>query len=290
MKRIASMALTASVMALVFSNVAASAAPTAANPKPAAAPVKNPEAVKYVACVRQAYAAPEAALEMATAWRAGGGGVAAQHCVALALTALKKYEEAAKRLEEVAQDLQSGHGTFGLTGLDNAHLLPDVYGQAGNAWLMAGNLSRAYNTLSTALANVSPGSLQAVEYLIDRSRTLGEMHQYDKALADIEKARLLTPDRAEIYIYRAGILRALKRLDDAMNDLATALKLDPDNPDALVERGIVNRLSGDDKAARADWNVVIAKYPGSPEAEAAQGNLALLDKGAAIVPPLPTRP
>ena len=49
----------------------------------------NPEAAKYAACVAKVSTAPDAALDMATGWRARGGGVAAQHCIALALIGLK---------------------------------------------------------------------------------------------------------------------------------------------------------------------------------------------------------
>jgi tetratricopeptide (TPR) repeat protein len=246
----------------------------------------NPEADKYIQCVTRVATAPDQALDMATAWRAGGGGVSAQHCIALALVQLEKYDEAARRLEDVAQDLQSGQGTFGLTGDSNAVLLPQVYGQAGNAWLMAGNYSRAYAVLSTALANVVRGTALEADLLVDRARAQAGLLQYAKALPDLDKAQKISPERADILIYRAASLRILKRFDEAATDLAAALKLDPDNPSALVERGNLRLENGDRQAARADWQRVVVKYPETPEADAANKNLAANPASVATPPAL----
>lgn len=256
----------------------------AAPPQPA-----SPEAAKYGACVAKVNTAPEAALDMATSWRASGGGVAAQHCIALALVGLGKYAEGAKRLEEVAEELQTGHGALGMDEADNRRLLPEVYGQAGNAWLMAGNYSRAYNMISAGLGDTPPWTPRYGDLLLDRASALAGMGQYDKALADLDKAQEAAPNRADIRISRAAMLRALNRLAEAAADLSAALKLEPDNPEALLERGELYLATGDAGAARADWSKVVTTYPGTPEAEAAQKNIAKL-QGKANPPPAPTHP
>jgi tetratricopeptide (TPR) repeat protein len=250
-----------------------------------------PEAAKYAVCVTKAPEAPEAALDMATAWRAGGGGVAAQHCVALALMGLGKYAEAGKRLEEVAEELQTGHGAAGMTAADNSRLLPEVYGQAGNAWLLAGDFTRAYNILSAGLAETPPWSPLQADLLLDRARALAAMGQNDKALVDLDTARASAPRRADLRVFRAATLRALNRLTEAAADITAALNLEPDNPGALLERGNIYLALGDKGQAQANWTKVMAAYPDTPEAEAARKNLGLLQvDGPANPPPEATHP
>jgi hypothetical protein len=45
----------------------------------------------------------------------------------------------------------------------------------------------------------------------------------------------------------------------------------------LLERGILRRLKGDDKGARADWLKILATAPSGAAADAARKNLELMD-------------
>ncbi len=58
-----------------------------------------------------------------------GGGAAALHCEALALTALHRYGDAAVKLDQAAIIAPSGQRDLRIA----------LYDQAGNAWLLAGN-------------------------------------------------------------------------------------------------------------------------------------------------------
>src|SRR5215831_12977087 len=60
------------------------------------------EAGHYQRCLADSSANPAAALADAEAWAKAGGGVPAQHCAALALVSLKRYAEAASRLDKAA--------------------------------------------------------------------------------------------------------------------------------------------------------------------------------------------
>jgi tetratricopeptide (TPR) repeat protein len=206
---------------------------------------------------------PEEAFEKASAWAALDGGSAAKHCAAIALLGIGQYGESAHRLETLAGELQG----------PDSKLRAGVLAQAGQAWLLAGDATRAYATQSAAL-KLEPDN---VELLIDRAVTLASADNYWEAIDDLNAAQELAPRRADVLIFRASAYRFVDANELALDDVTRGLKLDPDNPEGLLERGILRRLAGDAAGARADWLKVVTVAEGSPAAEAAQANLEALD-------------
>src|SRR6185437_16394015 len=96
----------------------------------------------YARCMNAAHENPAAALDSAQAWRATGGGHPAEHCAAVALIGLRRYAEAGKRLDKLAEAMAK----------DPAELRAEVLDQAGQAWLLAGEAARAEASLTAALA------------------------------------------------------------------------------------------------------------------------------------------
>ncbi len=218
---------------------------------------------EYQDCMVLARAAPADGLESALAWAAFGGGDGARHCAAVALIGLGQYREAAQRLERLAADLRAG----------NAALNLDVLVQAGQAWILAGDATRAHAVQSAAL-DIDPDN---VELLLDRGITLATANNYWEAVDDFNRALELAPARPDLLTLRASAYRYLDAFDLARADIALALTHAPNNPDALLERGMLRRLAGDSAGARDDWLRVIGLAEGTPSAEAAQANLAKLD-------------
>ncbi|MCZ6453449.1 MAG: hypothetical protein O6909_04325, partial [Alphaproteobacteria bacterium] len=68
-----------------------------------------PVAQAYQGCMALARAKPAEGFEAAIAWRDEGGGPPARHCTAIALVGLGQLDEAAQRLEDLAQNM----GAFG---------------------------------------------------------------------------------------------------------------------------------------------------------------------------------
>ena len=220
-------------------------------------------AAEYEACLRLVEVRPDDAFESALAWRDRGGGDAARHCVALALVELGHYGEAALRLQRLADSL----------GNDSAHLRLDILGQAGQAWLLEGELARADAVQSAAL-KFAPDN---VDLLLDRGITRAEAADYWAAIEDLSRAARLAPARADVLIFRASAYRYVGENDLARNDVDRALVIEPDNPAALLERGNLKRLAGDDAGARADWLRVTSLAENTPAGASAQANLAKLD-------------
>lgn len=229
---------------------------------PAAAQEMDHAAV-YANCLALVEEDPEEAFETALAWQPMGGGAAAEHCAGLALIGLGLYEEAGRRLEDLARRL----------GRSRPEMAPDLLAQAARAWLLAGDAERAYGVQSAAL-ELRPDD---VELLVDRAITLAEAESYQDALADLSRALLFQPERADILVLRASARRHLGALKAGLADADRALALAPENAEGHLERGNLRRLLGDAAGARADWVRAAALAEGEPTAAAAQANLSALD-------------
>ena len=224
------------------------------------------QAREYSDCMTLARRVPAQAYNSATAWQKQGGGAAAGHCAAVALIGLGRYSVAADSLEKLAagevkirKDLSAG-----------------LYGQAAQAWLLAGDNNRALKDQNTAL-KLAPSD---VDLLTDRGVNLASTGKYWEAIDDFNKAHDLARDRADILTYRASAYRLVKSLDLASEDITEAIRLQPRNPEAYLERGIIRRLSNDLPGARADWQEAMALGPGTPAADSAATNLNQLDQPA----------
>lgn len=219
---------------------------------------------QYRACLGLVYRTPEDAFESALAWHGLGGGVAAQHCAALAQIQLRQYANAARRLEAAAQQLVGG-----------GRISPaDLLGQAANAWMLAGSTGEAKRALAAAL-KTAPGD---PELLIDRARIAAEEGAFESALADLDTALQSNPEDDDAYAFKASALRRLDRMEDALTAATTALALNPDNPSARLERGLIRRQLDDAAGARDDWLAVAVKHAGTPAAETARSLLERLEQ------------
>jgi tetratricopeptide (TPR) repeat protein len=238
------------------------AAPTAQPAAPAGKGETIDDAQQYQHCIALARQKPEDGWEEALAWGSLGGGEPARHCGAIAMFGLGQYEEAATRLEELAQNSHR-----------DAKLRAGMLAQAGQAWLLAHNTERAYAAQTSAL-QLAPG---APDLLVDRAETLAEAKNYKDALADLNQALAAGPDRVDALTFRATAKRYLQDLKGADEDLTRALSLDPQYQDAWLENGMVKRLTGDDAGARQAWLKVLDIAPNSTAADAARRNIELLD-------------
>ena len=202
------------------------------------------------------------ALEAADAWHGAGGGAAALHCSALALTALRRYPEAAAKLDDAAHDAVAG----------SASVRAELLDQAGNAWMLGGRADKAVASLSGALA-FTPSD---ADLLFDRARAHAMARDWAGAEADLSAIIAQDPNRADVLVLRASARHAEGRKADARADLERALGVYPDYPEALVERGAMKLEAGDKAGAAADWQQVLRDAPDSDAGSAARAHLAEL--------------
>jgi tetratricopeptide (TPR) repeat protein len=214
----------------------------------------------YDACLARAQTDPAGALLQADGWSKTGGGAAADHCAALALIGLKRYAEAAARLDTLARTAFAAQ-----TSMRSA-----LYDQAGNAWMLAQRPDSAIVSFTAALS-VDP--LDA-DILADRARALAQKQNWAKAEADLTAALLVNSNRADLYVLRGSARHAMGRTGDARADFDLALRIQPGNADGLLERGNMKYEAGDIPGARADWQAVLNASPGSTAAAAARQHLA----------------
>lgn len=218
-----------------------------------------PVARAYQSCMALARAKPAEGFEAAITWRDEGGGPASRHCTATALVGLGQYEEAAQRLEALAQNMKG----FG------ARERASVLEQAGQVWLRLGDGTRAYAVLSTALSLEDSNA----RLWIRRGEALARSGEYWEAIDDFGQALDRDSRSLDALVFRSAAYRLLGVADLAADDIARALTLDPNNPEALTELGMVRKVSGDHNGARQAWLAAIDAAPGSPAADAARAEI-----------------
>lgn len=227
-------------------------------------PPRIAEGGDYEKCLGMLTADPAGAANFAEAWEATGGGEGATHCLGLATVALGEPEKGAAMLEHLASASRG-------TNVARA----TVYGQADQAWLIAGDAEHAYGAATLALS-LSPDD---PDLLIDRAVAAGILEHYQDSIDDLTRALDLDPKRPDAYTFRGSAWRHLGVLDLAQDDIDRALVLDPDRPEALLERGILRQQLDNPEGARADWERAIGLAPDSATADLAAQNLALLEAG-----------
>ena len=217
----------------------------------------------YDSCMAKAYADPPAAYTEALAWHEAGGGLPARHCAAVALVGMRKYEEAAARLETLANE------TVG----QDPGLRLGLLAQAAQAWLLSGRVERA-ETLQDRAVEFAPRDRQL---RIDRAVTRLTLGKYWEAVDDLNVAVELDPSDPEALLYRASAYRYLDAVDLARDDVRRAITVDPKRPEAWLERGILEQLAGDLPAARKSWLEVLRLDPDGPAASAARARIEDMD-------------
>ena len=217
-----------------------------------------PDRARYNKCLAATNTNPAAALADAESWAKSGGGVPAAHCAALALVSLKRYGEAGMRLDRIAAD----------AAVPDVSFRADLFTQAGNAWLMAGNGAKAAQSFTAALT-LSSGD---ADLFADLARAQAMRRNWHEADLSLSTALNMSPRRPDLLVLRASARRALKRYADARDDIAAALKLKPGDGAALVERGALRRQLGDIGGARRDFQAALK----SDAAAEARANLEAL--------------
>jgi tetratricopeptide (TPR) repeat protein len=228
----------------------------------AAIGIARPQApsAHYRSCLSASGIDPNAALIDAQAWEKSGGGVPAGHCAALALVALKRYPQAAGKLDQLAAD----------RGVPDLSFRAQLYDQAGNAWLLAGDGAHAVQSFQASLT-LSAGD---ADLFADLARAQAMRRNWHEVDLDLNAALQLSPRRPDLLVLRASARRALQHYAEAHADLEAALKLKPGDGGALMESGLLRKELGDMGGARRDFQAALKS--GGETAARAKENLDAL--------------
>ena len=107
-----------------------------------------------------------------------------------------------------------------------------------------------------------------------------DSHQPQKAVDAYARALALKPDDPDILTDQGVMYRQLNQFDKALANFQKASKLDPSHLQSLFNMGIVYAadLNKPNEAAKA-WNKVLVLAPNSPQASQAKQLLAQLNQG-----------
>lgn len=230
---------------------------------PVVGPVDTPEN-RYRNCLALARSAPERAVGQAQAWLGDGGGVHAAHCLGLAWAAREKWPEAAAAFEAAAKEADARQD----------RRRADLRVEAGNAWLAAGDSSRARQAFEAALATRMLAPQLEGEVHIDLGRTAAAANDLGAARIHIDKGLPLVPKDPFGWYLSAALARKQADLDLARKHIAKAVSLAPDDPAVLLEAGNIAGVSGEKDAALGLYARAARAAPNSEAGKAAKAALA----------------
>ncbi len=158
----------------------------------------------------------------------------------------------------------------------------EIDSQNATNWSALGLVCLLQNKEDDALVHltkaVNLGSTNVGDY-INRGIIFYHKHNYRGALADYDKAISLAPNDPQCY-YNRGVLRhEVGDYNNALEDMNKAIDLAPEKTDVRYQRGVIEMQLRQWKAARADFDTLIANYPYflpsyylAAQAATAQGN------------------
>ena len=225
---------------------------------------------RYTDCMRLARSEPLRALPIAEKWMGEGGGLGARHCVAIAMLEAGRFVPAATQLETIARDM----------GKERPGLRAELYAQAGQGWMEAGQAENAAAAQSEALALKANDP----DLWIDRGLSYAAMKAWPRAISDFDHALALRAKDVETLVLRAAAWRHAGNAQKALEDAQFALRLAPEHSEALLERGFASLKLGNGAAAAGDFRKVIELVPPGSDA-ARRAELGLRGEQPSAVTP-----
>ena len=244
------------LLALAAVQTAAPAAP--------AAPVNPAAEARFRECATLARTQADQAIEQANAWRLAGGGIYARQCLGLAYVTLERWAPAATVYEQAARDAEAA----------NDVRQADFWVQSGNAWLAAGEPTKAILAFDAALATPYLTDELRGEAHLDRARAMVALSNVAGARQDLDRALQLVAGDPFAWYLSAGLAKAENNPGRARTDIDRALQLAPDNVDFLLLSGTLHGLSGNMEEAERLYRRVAQAAPETDAGRAARESLA----------------
>lgn len=162
---------------------------------------------------------------------------------AVCQTALKQYDEAQQTFDRLLQlDRRNDRAYIGLAQMSLAHK----------------DTTAALDNLNQAIAL---SKKNASAYVMRAEIETRSLHDFERALADMDSAILLEPRYAGYFINRAYMKYNLDDYFGAMADYDYAIVLDPASQEAHFNRGLLRAEVGDNNKAISDFTFVLKNNP-----------------------------
>ncbi|NVJ99535.1 MAG: hypothetical protein HWE25_15390 [Alphaproteobacteria bacterium] len=223
---------------------------------------------------------PDKGINIALAWIADGGGVPARHCEAYGLSRMGEHAEAAARLMKIAEDMRYGRDMPVRSGkrvVATEPMLADMYGQAANAWLLAGEIIRAEDAIDLAITLSAKTTSQEYELTLDRARIAAAAEDFALALKDLDFVLKGDPGRKDILVLVAAAARGVGDYSRAEEALAEYQSIFSNDAAGFLELGNLRHAQGRTEEARQAWIKVLLLEEFGVSAKAARANLERLD-------------
>lgn len=175
----------------------------------------SPADDRYAQCLALVDSDAERAYEEGMAWAAEGNALNAYRCAALALIAQNRIDEGARRLESLATASNPA---------DTA-IRAELFSQAGNAWLLAEEPTRARSAFTRAISTMSSTAAELPDLLIDRARAYAMEGDYRHSEEDLSAALDRRPNDALALRLRASARMHQSSFQLAEADANAALRL-----------------------------------------------------------------
>lgn len=227
-------------------------------------------AAPAASCADEIRSDPAKAAATAAAWHANGGGALARQCAGLAFAAQERWAEAASAFEQAARE----------TKPDEELAAANLWVQAGNARLAAGDARAAISAFDRALVSGRLDGAAKGEIRLDRARANVAAGDTVAARTDLDEALRLVPEDPLAWLLSASLARRTGQLDRAQADIAEAARRSPDDAAVALEAGRIALAAGAPAAARLALESAVKAQPGSEAARAAQAELDRLGAAA----------
>lgn len=247
-----------------------------AAPSPAKLPNEGQE-TEYRECVTLAERDPTSAILSATKWAQKDGSYLAKACHGLALANDGRFALALDKLAEAAEAASAA----------GDKRTAQFWAEAGNAALAEGLPESALTALDRAKSLQQLDSKAQGDVEIDRAFALVALDRSNDAADALANARQLLPQSGTAWLLSATLSRRMNNLPQALEQIRTAATLLPRDAAVALEAGNIASAAGDDAAARAQWQQVIAIAPQSSQAITAKARL-VEPAGSTEAPPAKT--
>ena len=183
-------------------------------------------------------------------------------CTGVAYAAATRWREAALAFEGAAKEVNSAKGA-------------DLWAQAGNAWLAAGEPAKAGAALDAALVwSEGKSDFDKGELRLDRARAAVAAGDLDAGRTVLDQALVAVPTDPLAWLLSATLARRMGQPGRAAKDIAEGLKRAPDDAAVQLEAGNIATLAGDTERAKEHWGNAVRLQPDGDSGRAAKAALA----------------